>query len=880
MKKLKNTLISIILAFCMLLPLAACGGDNNAADIESVELDRAEINLNVGEQITLTYIVFPQGASTKDTRWLSSDPSVATVQDGVVTALKEGSALIRLSIGGKSSQCRINVIDPSLIGGAATGVSLDKHSLKLMQIGATGKLEATVEPDDASQAVTWSSSNTGIAKVENGTVTAVSSGRCVITVRTANNYFDSCVVEVEGEVADPELYVGQITSLAGREAGSEHPFIMAMDSSELLSVEAARKESGLTFKDFDGNEADVLQVLKDNGITDIRIRVWNDPYADAAKQQGYGAGNCDVENAVELSKRCEKVGLGVIIDFHYSDFWADPAKQKAPKDWEIYANNIDGKVTALKKFTQDALEEIKGTNVKITMVQVGNETTGGMAGETDWTKICKLMNAGAEAVREVTDTVANGGAKVAVHFTNAGSNNFMEKARTLSDNHVDYDVFGSSWYPYYTSAGSLSGLVSQFRSIHDEFHKEVMVLETGYAWTRDDFDGCGNTALEETTQPLTVQGMSNSVREVIEAVANLGDYGLGVSYWGGTWVAASMSTDGNTNRALCLEHGCGWATSYAHNYDSSAPSPVGTAKTPTSGGTMVDNNAFFRSDGSPIEALKVFKYVWEEGHTSDLHADYLEDQELYYTVGQGTIELPKTVNVVLNNGSAMETDVVWAIEKADLEEYINEVGTYQVEGTTNFGGTCYCYVWVTNVNLLTGGSFEEDQGIAKSYGSQNGGAIYLSNMGDWAATYNNSGSGNLQLYVSNESQNAVMGTNSFHFWDSGKVDFKLFQMVDMSKITENGKYTCSFELQGDQGEKIDVHAYITVTYKDGSTQTFEGSKLTQLDGWTHWQRTQASVTIEDIANIASIEVGISVYSDPVGEGPWGNIDNAQFYFEG
>ena len=854
--KIKRTLLSLLLIMCMLVPLAAC--DQGGAEVTSVEFDQAEVSVNVGQEISLTYTVFPQGANTADATWLSSDPSVATVNNGVVKGIKEGNAAIRISIGDKRSQCRVTVVDPSLNGGAATGVSLNRHSLTLAQVGASDTLSATVEPADAAQNVTWASSDTEVVTVNAGVVTAVAPGSAVVSVRTSNNYFDNCVVKVEGIVPDPELYVAKVDSLADRS-----DFIMAMDSSELLSLEDAREASNLTFKDFDGNEADILQVLKDNGITDIRIRVWNDPYADEAKQQPYGGGNCDVDNAVELSKRCEKVGLGVIIDFHYSDFWADPGKQKAPKDWENM--NLQDKTDALEEFTTEALTKIKETNVKIKMVQIGNETTGGLAGETDWNNIYTLMKAGAKAVRDVTGAVANDGAKIAVHFTNAGNNDYVSRAKKLQDAGVDYDVFGTSWYPYYSSHGTLAGLTKQLKEVHDKYNKQVMVLETAYAFTRDDFDGCGNTALESTTQPLTVQGMANAVRDVIKAIADLGDYGLGVAYWGGTWVAASESTVGATNREICKKYGCGWATSYAHDYDSSA----------NDGGSMVDNNAFFLSDGSPIEALKVFKYV-KEGHTPGLHADYLEDQELYYTVGQGTIELPKTVSVVLNNGSAMETSAVWAIEPSDLTAYIDKVDTYTIEGTTSFGGTCYCHVWVTNVNLLTEGSFE---GL-KAYGAQNGGFISVGSMGDWKATYNNSGSGNLQLYVSNESQNAVMGTNSFHWWDSGKVDFKLYQMADMSKITENGSYTCSFEIQGDQGVNVDIHAYIKVTYKDGSTKVFDGNKISNYEGWQNWIRTSASVTIEDVADVTSIEVGISVYSETVGEGPWGNIDNCQFYYGG
>ena len=861
--KLKSILLAILMIACMVVPLAAC---DTAAEVSSVELDQATLTINVGEQATLTYTVFPQEASGISANWRSSDATVATVDNGVVKGIKDGKAAIRVSVGGKSSQCIVTVVDPSKQPVPVSAVSLDKQSLSL-NVGDTYLFVPNVEPENATdKTLTWESSNTSVASVSiSGLVTAVGGGQAVITATSTNNYRATCVVTVAGEASANELYVGDVPSLKDRT-----DFIMAMDASELLSVEKARSESGLTFKDFDGQDADILQVLKDNGITDIRIRVWNDPYADSAKTQPYGGGNCDVDNAVALSERCQAVGLGVIIDFHYSDFWADPGKQKAPKAW---ANmGLSAKADALESFTEDALTQIKATDVKITMVQIGNETTGGMAGETNWTNISLLMNAGARAVRKVTGAVAEGGAKIAVHFTNAGDNTYYSKAQTLKNNNVDYDVFGTSWYPYYTSHGSLSALTKQLANVHKDFGKDVMVLETAYAFSQEDFDGCGGTALETTTQPITVQGMANAVREVIKAIADLGDYGLGVAYWGGTWVAASDSTEGATNRDLCLRYGCGWATSYAHSYDSSAPaaSPTGA---PVGGGSMVDNNAFFLSDGSPIEALKVFKYV-KGGHTTDLRADYLSDQEVYYTVNEGTIELPKTVSIVLNNGSKQVVDAIWNIEQAQLTQYISAVDMYTVTGTTLFGGTCYCYVWVMNVNILDEGSFEG----FRSYGDATV-KFVQADLGNWRLRYTKTE--NLQLFVSNNTGNARMGTNSFHFWDDKSVDFDLYQTVDVSKLQTygSGKWGCSFDFQGADGTNCDIHAYITVKYKDGTEHTFTGTQA-QMNGWQKWTRTSVTGAEFDPSNVQSVTVGIHVKADFTGAGPWGNIDNAQFYFEG
>lgn len=872
-KKIFLTAISLMLVLSMLFTLVACiPNDGNEVEVTSVDLDRASLALEIGGSATLSVIVLPLNATNQTARWLSSDTSVATVDgNGVVTAVGAGTALVRATVGGKSATCNVTVTDPSAQTVYVTGVSLDKQSLQLdADKGEFAQLTATVTPENASyKTVTWSSNNTSVATVSaNGLVTAVANGTAIVTVtayREAGStitYTASCVVQVTGSNNDvgSSLYVAKVSSLENR----TQEFIMGMDASAVPSIEEARKAYGEPlYKNFDGEEEDVFKILKDNGITDIRIRIWNDP--TDSNGNTYGGGNCDVDNAVAIAARCEAVGLGVIIDFHYSDFWADPGKQTIPKAWKSYSTSqVEN---AIYEFTKDSLEKVAATGVKITMVQVGNETNSGMAGSNDWTVICKYMNAGSKAVREVTGTVANGGAKVAVHFTNPEAGNYRSRAQTLASNNVDYDVFGSSYYPFWH--GTLSNLSAQLKAVHDTYGKEVMVLETSYAFTYEDADGAGNTAIDVTTQPVTVQGQANAVRSVIETVAALGDYGLGVCYWEGTWISASTSTNGARNRNICKEYGCGWATSFAKGYDSSA----------NDGGCVVDNQAFWLSDGTPLESLQVFKLVYT-GQTGDIKADLLNDQEDYYTVGIGAINLPATVTVTLNNGSVMEVAAYWAVTPEQLEDYINTVGMHTITGTTDFGGTCYFYAWVMNPNLLVAGSFEDDEGV-KGYGSTDNFIQPESELAGWKLTYNKATSA-LQLYASTDSGNARMGTQSFHFWDEGAIDFSLYQMVDLAKLSGYGAgtYSCSFDIQGGDGAYMDIYAYIKVTYNDGTTATTAMGNKVELTAWTEWHRTSASVDIADLSKVASIEVGIHVYAGVAQgtNGPWGNIDNAQFYF--
>ena len=843
-------------------------------NVTNVMLNKSSLALNVTQTETLKATVLPANATDKNVSWSSSAPTVANVDaNGLVTALDEGTAVITVttSDGGKTATCTVNVTyaQASSITIAPSG------GLTLDSIGKSGTLTATVMPATAKQGVTWQSDNTNVAVVNpNGLVTAVGYGTANITATSQDGKASQSVV-VTVKLSSDDIYVAKVDALSDRSV----EFIMGMDASAVPSLENA----GVTYKNFAGEVEDVFKILKDNGITDIRIRIWNNPYTDSSSKYGaghsYGGGNCDIDNAVAIARRCEAVGLGVIIDFHYSDFWADPGNQTIPKAWKQYASNTDKIAELIGQFTEDCLQQIKDTGVQITMVQIGNETNAGMAGTTNsWTTVSKYMNAGSAAVRKVTGQVSAGGAKVALHFTNPEAMDYLSKAGNVDT--VDYDVFGTSYYPYWH--GTLDNLSAQLAAVHKNFGKEVMVLETSYAFTQTDFDGCGNTGLTTTPYPVSVQGQANSVLSVIKTVANLGDYGLGVCYWEGTWLPATTSNNGQTNSDRCLQYGCGWASYYANEYDSG----VNQSKDWWNG-CVIDNQAFFMPDGTPLESLKVFALA-KDGNAIGVKADQYEDQEGYYTVNVGPVTLPETVTVTLNTGSTISISVSqWFVSEDELAAYLQTPGDYEILGTTRYGGTCRFILWVLNVNLLEGGSFEADEGI-KGYADED--YKITAPGGSWVMNYTkgadrtdaegNTVKSALQLFVSDNSGNARMGSQSFHFWDQVNVNFTLSQTVDVSKMTTfgNGKYTFSFDIMGGNGANMNIYASITVNYNDGTAaQTVKGTGV-ELTEWLDWHRATASVNIADISKVASITVTINVYSEVAGTGPWGNIDNCQFYF--
>ena len=260
-------------------------------------------------------------------------------------------------------------------------------------------------------------------------------------------------------------------------------FIRGMDASAVLAVE----NSGAKYYGFDGEEQDVFKTLAEAGVNYIRLRVWNDPYDENGN--GYGGGNNDVATAIELGRRATQYGMKVCIDFHYSDFWADPTKQYVPKAWK--GMTIEQKSDALYGFTVTSLTDILNAGVDVCMVQVGNEINKGMSGETFMSSVAKLLNAGSSAVREVSKA-AGKDIQVAVHYTDIDKQGEVAKITAdLEKYGVDYDIFAMSYYSFWH--GSMENMQEMAEYVQDTYGKKVVIAETSYCYTTEDGDGSGNS---------------------------------------------------------------------------------------------------------------------------------------------------------------------------------------------------------------------------------------------------------------------------------------------------------------------------------------------------------------------------------------------------
>lgn len=286
--------------------------------------------------------------------------------------------------------------------------------------------------------------------------------------------------------------------------GQNKPFAKGADVGWLPQMEA----TGYKFYDADGSEKDCLQLLKDRGMNSIRLRVWVNPNDDKA------SGHCSKDETVTMALRAQKMGFRVMIDFHYSDSWADPAKQFKPKAWENHS--FPELLNDVYNHTFEVVNALKNAGVTPEWVQVGNEIPGGMLwpeGSTNnWSQLGQLLNKGYDAVKAVDHNI-----KVIVHV-DEGNNN--KKFREFFDNatkqKVKYDVIGLSYYPYWIKKDYTETIVDLEFNLNDmakRYKKEVMVVEVG-------------------GEDNKIDNTKNLLEATIKAVRNVPDNkGLGVLYW-------------------------------------------------------------------------------------------------------------------------------------------------------------------------------------------------------------------------------------------------------------------------------------------------------------------------------------------------------------
>jgi len=539
-----------------------------------------------------------------------------------------------------------------------------------------------------------------------------------------------------------------------------------------VSIMPELERNGTKFYD-NGIEQDGLTILKNHGVNWIRVRIWNNPYV--VGPEGVGGGNTDEAKAIEMAKRAKALGMKVLVDFHYSDFWVDPGQQKKPDAWKN--DSSDKLVDDVYAYTAKVMQDFNAQGVTPDMVQVGNELNNGMLWpEAQLTEdnpngykfLAKLLNAGLQAVH---DNDKDNKVKTMIHLAGVDVNLY----HTFFDNLIvknkvnDFDIIGMSFYPFWH--GTMDDLKNTMNDVSAKYNKDVIAVETAFGYTLEDADfeknNFGTNEEKVSGYKATVQGQATGLRDVMATVASVNDNrGLGIFYWAPDWV---------------INEKVGWKSN--------------------GGGNGWDNLTLFDTKGNALESMDTFNLVSDpnnqyiEPQVTTINTVDVKDVSLY-----SNVDLPQTVGVVYSNDAVKNMSVKWDVAKPIFAK----PGNYTISGIVEgLAQKAIANIEVKNkMNLVLNGNFENE--------TLNGWDI----VGDSSAI-------NLAW-----NQGDVRDKCAMHYWNN-----KPFNVIIKQKLKglSDGKYTLSCWTQGN-GLASKYQLFVKQNGVEMTTDIKD-------DGWNRWHQT-------------------------------------------
>lgn len=598
-----------------------------------------------------------------------------------------------------------------------------------------------------------------------------------------------------------ELVIPQVPNLGA-------DFILGADVSSLAQIE----EAGGRYYDQQGVQKDMLLILRESGVNWVRLRLWHNPVDE--KGAPLGGGNNTLERTLGLAKRAKALGFKVLLDFHYSDFWADPGKQTKPAAWKDF--NLNQLADAIYTYTGDTLKAFIAEGACPDMVQIGNELNGGMlwpegktwraegdppvGGMNGFTRLLK------EASRAVRENDPSGKAKalrVMIHLADGGDNQLYRHVfDAVTKAKVDFDIIGLSYYPYWH--GSIAALTANVHDITKRYKKDALIAETAYGFTTADSDKQGNVfqVYEDESAGFrpTVQGQATEIREVVNVMARTPQgRGLGVFYWEPGWIPVE---------------GAGWKAGEGNNWE---------------------NQAMFDFSGKALDSMQVWKAV--RGSRSDAAVPAsAEPVTVKVTPGEKKT-LPSKIKIIYNDDSIRLAEVQWDPYDFSKEKEERE---FVVSGVIK-GGTLKVSAHITvssQVNLIPDPSFES--------GKLTGWTL----NGPAAASF-----------AENNKANAHSGSWTYKYW----LDKPFRSILRRTfKNIPNGDYTLSVWAMGGGGEKG-----IKLFASDfGSGKTV--SMTITNTGWQVWKQ-----YIIPVIKVTNGQCTVGIYLDTNADN-WGNFDDIEF----
>ena len=555
----------------------------------------------------------------------------------------------------------------------------------------------------------------------------------------------------------PELTV---TTPDGEAA--ETVFFKGADISTLQAIEDAGG------KYYDGGvERDLLDILKDRGVNAIRLRIWHNPVL----ADGYN----DKAHTIGMAKRVKRAGLHLLLDFHYSDFWADPGKQEIPAAWQ--GLDFAGLRQAVYDYTADVLNALRDEGAYPDLVQVGNEINNGMllpVGSTgSFDRLADLIGAGIRAVRDTTPPGHD--TKIVIHLAEGGDNaKFRSFFDSLTAYTNDFDAIGLSFYPYWH--GTYQQLKDNLNDLAVRYGKELIVVETAHPHTLEDGDGWPNIAgaaeAEKNGFPATPEGQKDMLTLMMNLVAHTaGGLGNGVFYWEPAWIPVPRDANGDFRAGWKSKEGNAW-----------------------------DNQAMFDFQGNALPSLDAFRFdpanlpaktplrALEPGGVT---IPALESQQ------EAAARLPDRVRVLYNEGSIEDVPVEWP---ALDEDRLSRIGSFRLTGRTT-GPELEVSISVTVTayrNLVINGGFEDG-------------------LTGWSTA------GPIKL--STNANDAYSGTRALNYWHDADFTFSAGQTITG---LPDGLYTLRVRASGGGGDRV------LRLFAEGDG----GGRLTAdivNTGWNNWQ---------------------------------------------
>ena len=336
----------------------------------------------------------------------------------------------------------------------------------------------------------------------------------IISVSCSNNKKEIAIEEVIENTKLPDFYYGAD-----------------------LSYVNEMEDCGAIYKDANNITKDPYKIFKEAGSNLVRVRLWLNPtWTDYSNYE-------DVKKTIAKAKA---EGMYVLLDFHYSDNWADPQKQEIPAAWLSELNNTEALGELLYNYTYQTLNNLSIANLLPDMVQVGNEINpmilqhGELQWPIDWDRNSHLINKGIKAVRDISEE-KNKNIGVMLHIAQP-ENGLWWFEQATQNGITDYDWIGLSYYPKW-SEYTLDNVSTAFKTLINTYKKRLMVVETAYPFTLENADSAGNILGEDALISgylATEQGQLDFLNKLAEVIKNSG--GEGLVYWEPAWVSSTCST--------------------------------------------------------------------------------------------------------------------------------------------------------------------------------------------------------------------------------------------------------------------------------------------------------------------------------------------------